>query len=338
MGAPLDNAYAGTAYVFSVGPGDAAWRLEAALTADDAVTNDEFGYSVAIDGDTVVVGAPFHSVDFFGGAAYVFVRDAASGTWSKQGETLARGETDFGNAVAISGDEIAVGEPDRGSVYTYSRSSSAWSFDTQIAPTDVSFLGGFGSSLSMDATGRLLVGAPYDSAVALNQGSAHMFALSRSGWDRQAVLRPSGKATFQLYGASVALSDQAAIVGAPWENGTAGAMHLLTYDDLSATWSEQGVFQSPTPAAGALFGNSVAVAGQMAVIGEPGRDQTYVFTGLLSTSLSETTMTGDSRTLFGASVATDGTRVVVTAPIAPGSSDGAAYIFLNDRIFADGFD
>jgi hypothetical protein len=337
VGAPLDNAYAGAAYVYSAAPGDSSWHEEAQLIADDAITNDEFGYSVAIDGDTVVVGAPFHEADFFVGAAYVFVRDPASGAWNQQGDTLMRGDTDFGIAVAVSGDEVAIGEPDRGRVHLYSRSSDTWTFDTLLSPADLPLLSGFGSALAMDSEGRLLVGAPNDSNIAVSQGSAHLFAPSRSGWDRQGVLRPAGKDSFQLFGLSVALSDQFAVVGAPWENGTAGEAHVFAYDVASSTWSEQAQLQSPHAMHGGLFASSVAVDGYTIAAGEPGSNSVYVFTGPDSTWVLDSTLDGDDGTLFGSTIAMDAGMIAVGAPVAPGSSDGAVYVFLSDRIFADGF-
>ena len=110
---------------------------ETQLAASDGAADDWFGYSVAISGDTAVVGAPWHDVggNADQGSAYVFVRNG--GTWSLQAQLFAsNGGADdwFGISVAISGDTIVVGanqddvgaNVNQGSAYVFARSGSTW--------------------------------------------------------------------------------------------------------------------------------------------------------------------------------------------------------------------
>src|SRR6202023_3439997 len=108
VGASNKNSNTGAAYVF--GRSGTAWSQQAELTASDAAVNDCLGWSVAISGSTVVVGAPNKKSNT--GAAYVFV---GSGTaWSQQGKLTASDAAvndTFGWSVAISGSTAVVGAP-----------------------------------------------------------------------------------------------------------------------------------------------------------------------------------------------------------------------------------
>ncbi len=127
VGAPGEDGFTGAAYIYSYAPGSSDWKMEARLVAPDATFGSEFGFSVAIDHETVAVGAPLHIADFFFGAAYVFVRDEATGDWTQQGDEFNRGDLDFGLAVAIAGDDLAISQPGGDKVFTYERTGTTWS-------------------------------------------------------------------------------------------------------------------------------------------------------------------------------------------------------------------
>src|SRR4029077_20779211 len=102
----------GAAYVFVQRGG--TWIQQGELAASDGVAGDEFGSSVAVDGGTIVVGAPLHAVGSNQspgqGAAYVFVQ--SGGTWIQQAELTASDGASwdfFGNSVAVSGVTVVVG-------------------------------------------------------------------------------------------------------------------------------------------------------------------------------------------------------------------------------------
>ena len=340
VGAPFEDALSGTAYVFHRAAGT-DWTSEARLVASDSSAGSEFGASVSIDGNTVAIGAPLHVDSFFVGAAYVFVRDASTGKWTQQGDELNGSDLQFGYAVAVHGDQLAVSDPAAGKVYPYERSGTTWSALTAIdAPTDMLFPS-FGASLWMSDT-ELLVGAPTDSHVLANQGSCALYAKSRDAWDLQQVLRPEiDTSGSQFFGQSVAKSDRGLFVGSPRTNSSAGAFNAFLYDTTSKLWVQQfktlepsgDTAMPPSP----MFGYSLATSGDVLVVGTPGRDRAMVYRYSAGLWMHDSTLTGDTGSSFGASVAAAAGTVAVGAPQAGSSAQGAAYIFIDDRIFADGF-
>jgi len=164
------NLNQGSAYVFV--RNGATWTQQEKLTAADGTGNDDFGFSVAISHDTVVVGAINDDVGggFGQGSAYVFVRSGT--TWSQQ-EKLTAGDgvtfDSFGFSVAISGDTVVVGswfddiggEFDQGSAYVFVRSGGTWSQQQKLTATDGDSDDHFGVSVGISGD-TVVIGAPND--------------------------------------------------------------------------------------------------------------------------------------------------------------------------------
>ena len=140
----------------------ASFAQQAYLKASNAQGDDAFGFSVAVDGDTLVVGAPFEENEPDAGAAYVFVRSGSS--WTQQAllkadnaATLDR----FGTSVAISGETVAVGATgrslDAGAAYVFVRSGTSWS-QQQLAAIGAVPGDDLGTSIAVDGD-TLVVGA-----------------------------------------------------------------------------------------------------------------------------------------------------------------------------------
>ena len=182
IGAHADDADTGSAYVF-VRDGS-AWSEQAKLTGADGAEGDWFGFSVAVGGDTLVVGA--HNDDDKGsesGSAYVFVRSGT--TWSQQQKlTAGDGAADdgFGYSVAISGDSILVGaylhNTDRGaaagSAYVFQRSGGAWAQQQKLTAGDGAAGDRLGTSVAVSG-GVVVAGAYNDDDNGTNSGSAYVF-------------------------------------------------------------------------------------------------------------------------------------------------------------------
>jgi hypothetical protein len=186
IGASLDDdqGYAsGSAYVFvRSGTG---WSEQAKLLPSDGAAADQFGTSVAVDGDSAVVGAHWDDDQgFVSGSAYVFVR---SGTgWSEQAKLLpsdgAAGDG-FGVGVAVDGDSAVVGAPGdddqgsaSGSAYVFVRSGTTWSEQAKLLPSDGGAADHFGTSVAVDGD-TVAVGAPGDDDQGSASGSAYVFEL-----------------------------------------------------------------------------------------------------------------------------------------------------------------
>ena len=311
VGAKGDDVYLlgdhqGAAYVYVRSGGN--WTQQARLKINDGFyvgANDQFGCSVAISGDTIVVGAPWDNGEWTDeGAAYVFVRSGT--TWSLQ-RRLPRSSIGFsqqgalmGASVAIAGDTIVVGEPgrdvgsnaDHGAAYVYVRSGTDWS---RVA--DLSAAGSssdwFGSSVAVWGD-TAVVGAPYhDLGANFDQGEAFVFVGWGTGWSekwsQQAGLLAVGGARGDEFGASVAISGDTIVAGAGKDDVGASLNQGSAYvfSRSGTTWSQQQHLTASDGAADDRFGCSVAISGDSAVIGALYDDvgaftdggSAYVFTG-----------------------------------------------------------
>jgi hypothetical protein len=285
-GAPIDDhaggTNAGSAYVFvRSGTG---WSQQAKLTASDAAGGDWFGISVALSGDTAVVGAytDYHAGGLAAGSAYVFVRSGTS--WSEQAKLTASdaaGGDSFGLSVALSGDTAVVGAPGdnhtgetvSGSAYVFVRSGASWSEQAKLTANDAAGEGTWVQAVAI--SGDTAVMAAYDdSAPAAAPGSAYVFVRSGTSWSEQAKLTASDAAAEDRFGTSLALSGDIAVVGAPRHDhvgGTnAGSAYVFVRGGTS--WSEQAKLTGSDAAAEDRFGISVALSGDTAVAGAPNAD------------------------------------------------------------------
>lgn len=267
---------------------------EMKIAATDGATKDSFGAAVAISGDTALIGAVFD--DDLGedsGSAYIFVREE-DGTWSQQAKLLApEGKAGdwFGSAVAISNDTAIVGAPNAlyngmatGVVHVYTRNGAQWALQATLGPSASVADDQFGYAVAIDGD-LIIAGTPGDDEVAMNAGAAYVLKRSGTSWTEQEKLipMPGGEAGF--FGASVALSKTTALVGA-WDDGSgknAGMAFVYTTDD--SMWTPQATLVATDAEAEDIFGYSVALSGDIALIGASGNDDSgkdsgsaYIFT------------------------------------------------------------
>ncbi|MDJ0610037.1 MAG: FG-GAP repeat protein [Kiloniellales bacterium] len=318
------------------------------LTAGDAAMGDQFGYSVAISGDTVVVGAVGDDdAGFSSGSAYVFQRSGAA--WSEQAKLTASdgavGDS-FGQSVAISGDTVVAGAPqdddtgsNSGSAYVFQRSGTAWSEQAKLTAGDAAAGDAFGWSVAISGD-TVVVGAYVDNDAGSNSGSAYVFQRSGTAWSEQAKLTAGDGAASDLFGWSVAISGNTAVVGARGDDDAGSASGSAYVFQRSGTaWSEQAKLTAGDGASLDLFGTSVGISGDTVVAGAPQDDDTgsnsgsaYVFQRS-GTAWSEqaklTASDGAADDIFGESVGISGDAVVVGAfrDDDLGSDSGSAYVF-----------
>jgi hypothetical protein len=258
----------GAVYVFTRTAG--VWTQQQVLTASDAAIFSYFGYSVAIDGDTALIGALAGS-----GAAYVFTRSGT--TWTEQ-QRLSVGDG-FGYAVALDGDTALVGavteENNRGAAYVFTRSGATFTQQARIVASDGVRYDSFGTSVALSG-GTALVGAPFKDAY---RGAAYVFARSGTTWSQLAELAADDGAANDEFGRAVALSGDVAVVGAPSRDMWRGAAYVFTRD--GAAWAQKTAFTLGQAAEADFFGRSVALSGGDALIGAEGRNDgrgaAYVF-------------------------------------------------------------
>ncbi|MBM3945241.1 MAG: hypothetical protein FJ317_07135, partial [SAR202 cluster bacterium] len=270
MGAHGDGGAQGAAYVF-IRDGD-TWSQQAKLTASDGAAGDFFGISVAISGDSVLVGA--YGDGGARGAAYVFTRSGT--TWSQQAKlTASDGEANhhFGNSVAVSGDTAVVGAhaasftglSQTGTAYVYVRSGGTWSGQQKLNPSNSEGVHEFGISVAISGD-TAVVGAHHDQVKdpgqeeggILGQGAAHVFVRSGDTWSQQAKLVASDGEVNDNLGISVAISGDTVVAGAYTDdvggNVNQGAGYVFMRS--GTTWSEQSKLTASDGAASDFFGNS----------------------------------------------------------------------------------
>jgi hypothetical protein len=184
------GAESGSAYVF-VRSADGTWSQQAKLTADDGVDDDRFGCSVAVSGDTAVIGAMFDDdKGAESGSAYVFVR-SADGTWSQQVKLTADdGAADdwFGIRVAVDGGTVVVGaygDNDKGdssgSAYVFVRAANGtWSQQAKLIAADGAASDYFGYRVAVSGD-TAVIGAMYDDDKGDGSGSAYVFVRAADG-------------------------------------------------------------------------------------------------------------------------------------------------------------
>lgn len=272
---------AGAAYIFRHQAG--GWVQEQKLTASDGTPMDRFGHAVDIEGDVAVVGAAQDDdLAEYAGSAYVFRRDSASGLWVEEQKLTASDGVyadNLGAAVSISGDVILLGAEtddqglDSGSAYVFrfDPGTGNWVQEQKLFAANGAAFDLFGGAVSVDGD-VALIGAERDTELGVPMGSASIFRYSPGSglWTEQQELLPSDGAAFDNFGFSVALSGDAALVGAfVSDDGApdAGSAYLFRYDGGSGVWTEEQEFRASTAAASDYFGGSVALDGDVALVG-----------------------------------------------------------------------
>jgi FG-GAP repeat/Bacterial Ig domain len=305
VGAPLEDVVtggnfpeAGAVYVFHRNPLDGQWDAGVRLVAPDYAAMDYFGTSVAISGDHVIVGAPghyFEQVQLYddAGAAYVFRRtgpnawDTGSELWAYD----AQANDQFGISVAISGDYAIVGAwyedgetdtlTDAGAAYVFQRTgTTAWSAGPKLTAPDTQAHDQFGISVAISGD-YAIVGANLEDGGAGDPlsaaGAAYVFR--RTGpelWDTGVRLEAYDAVAGDQFGWSVAISGDAALVGAYLENVKStpvdsGAAYLFRRTGLNA-WEGRYKLTASDAQAYDNFGYSVGISSDAAIVGAPGED------------------------------------------------------------------
>ncbi len=260
-----------------------AWAEEARLVSPDVADSDEFGFSVAIDGDTLAVGARYagQAGGWPGpGAAYVFERRA--GAWvatAKLVPPIGAIDDMFGFAVALDGDVLAVGaigaefaaERDAGAVFVYRRADGAWAPEATLRPQAPLEDALFGRALAIEGD-RLVVGAPrQDVGPRADAGAVYVFERDAAGWRNSAVLSSSDAENGDAFGITVGLSGDTIATGAALKTvgGHEWAGAAYVFDRGALGWTEAARLASPVPTDIALFGFAIALAGNDLIVGAP---------------------------------------------------------------------
>ncbi|NOT22458.1 MAG: integrin [Nitrospiraceae bacterium] len=329
VGAPLERSCAtgvngnqadfgclgsGAAYVFTRTGG--VWSQEAYLKASNTGVDDAFGHSVALSGDTLVVGAHFEDSDIFdnivkSGTAYVFMR--VGGVWSQEALLKAsntKAGDQFGWSVALSGDTLVAGANGEsscatgvngnqagtgclgsGAAYVFTRTGGVWSQEAYLKASNSRQGYGFGGSVALSGD-TLVAGATHDGSCATDvngnqadtscnaSGAAYVFTRTGGVWSQEAYLKASNTGAGDSFGWSLALSGDKVVVGALFEDssstgvngnqffnnaGDSGAAYVFTR--IGGIWSQRAYLKASNTEAGDYFGWNVALSGDTVVAG-----------------------------------------------------------------------
>ena len=336
------------------------WTLQATLTASDGAASDAFGWSVAIDGDTIAVGVRSDDVGTNPNQGSVRVFTRSGTTWTAQAALTASdgaATDELGWSVAISGDTIAVGarlddvgaNVDQGSVRVYARSGTAWTAQAALTASDGAATDQFGYSVSIDGD-TIAVGASEDDVGSVvNQGSVRVFTRSGTSWTAQATVTAADGAASDYFGDVVVVEGDTLAVTAAFDNVGSnpdqGSVRVFTRS--GAIWTAQATLAASDGAASDFFGEALAMSGDTIVAGarlddvgsaaDEGTARVFVRAG--STWIPQVTLTasdGAAGDYFGDAVAVSGETIVAGMPlddIGSLANQGSVRVFGNHRLY-----
>ncbi len=243
---------AGVVHLFTDTPdpggGPSSWTEAARLTPSDPDSDDNFGFSIALDGARLLVGAPSRDATAEDdGAVYAFARSDA--VWSERerltAPTPAAGEH-FGTAVALDGDDAVVGAPgrdgdsrDQGAAFAFAYAAGGWTHaQTLTIPAGEEHNDAeFGAAVALDA-GTLAVGAPRNPSPEGNQGLVYAFSGDDGAWAPPQTLIAHDASRGARVGAAVAVSGTTVVAGAPDDDISTGARLTHPMQGSVTAWDE----------------------------------------------------------------------------------------------------
>lgn len=277
VGAPRANGVgndSGAVYVY-VRSGT-SWSLQQKLVALDSQPGDAFGRAVALEGDTLVVGADGDDeggVD--SGSAYVFTRSGT--TWTQTAKLVPPdGQTNdsAGRSVQISGDTVVFGAhadddvaQNAGSAYVYVRSGASWALQAKLLAPDGAAADNFGRSVGIDQD-TVVVTSWLDDDGAVDAGSAYVWQRTGGTWALQQKIVPDDASPDENFGKPVALGRDVLVVGGVRDDDLgfdSGSVYV--YRRSGSNWTREQKLLASDGEADALFGASVAVDGNRLVVG-----------------------------------------------------------------------
>jgi hypothetical protein len=345
--------------VYTRSSADESFGNEQKITAFDGAATDQFGRSVSVDGNTLVVCALLDDDNgSSSGSVYVYTRSSATASFEYQQKITASdgaANDQFGWSVSVDGNTLVVSAyldddvngADSGSVYVYTRSSADELFgnEQKITASDGAASDRFGSSVSVDGN-TIVVGAYWDDDNGSSSGSVYVYTRSsatESFGNEQKITASDGVAS-DYFGYSVSVDGNTIVVGAYLDDdrgGSSGSVYVYTRSSADESFVFQKKITASDGATNDNFGWSVSVDGNTIVVGAYFDDDrgsssgsVYVYTRSSATGpfgneqkITASDGAGDDR--FGFHVSVDGNTLVVGANLDDdrGSSSGSVYVY-----------
>ncbi len=343
---PSGGSRRGQVYIYRYN--GASWVEEQILQASDEVDDANFGMSVAVNGNVVVVGAWLHpSGGSYRGQAYVYRYNGT--TWTEEQILQASDEAtnaNFGVSVSVTGNVAVVGaffHPSggmhRGQAYVYRYNGSTWPEEQILQASDEVDDAYFGNAVA--ASGNVaVIGAYAHPSGGMRRGQAYVFRYNGATWSQEQVLEASDEVNAAYFGNAIAVGGNVVMVGA-YQHSSGGTMRgqAYIYRYNGATWPEEQILEASDEVNTAYFGNSLAFNRSVALVGAAlhssggtTRGQAYVYRYNGATWLEEQILQASDeadKAQFGFSIAVNSRVCLVGANNhhSGGNARGQAYLF-----------
>lgn len=350
VGAPADPTTPGGA-VYWLRRSGGVWSVAGKIAPSSPIAGTAFGAALALQGDRLVVGAPYENAKgFHTGAAYVFERSGS--TWTQRAHLVASNafrRDYFGCAVALDGSTTLIGAYGatelgvhyNGAAYVFEESGGVFTETQRLLPVPGGERGLFGRAVALRGP-VAVVGAPFEDVVASDAGAAYVFTRSASTWTLAAKLLPSVAEIDAAFGAAVDLTSSRVFVGASRYDDAKqhfGFGAVEVFRDMGGTWSFETALQPADGALGDYFGFALAARGNTLLVGAHGNAQhgfesgaAYEFEFANGAWHERQKLVASDATVgarFGLSVALGMDAALVGAPLAAhgATAPGATYAF-----------
>jgi uncharacterized protein involved in tellurium resistance len=351
IGAPFDDdngVLSGSAYVFI--RNGTTWTQQAKLLANDNGTDDRFGQSVSLSGDTALIGAYYDSDNGVrAGAVYVFTRTGA--TWTQQEKLFASdgaSQDNFGFSVSLYDDTALIGTNydedngfNSGSAYIFTRNGTIWTQQAKLLPSDGAAEDNFGYSVSLYGD-TAFIGAVGDDDKGFGSGSIYVYIRNGSAWTQQAKLFASDETAYEDFGCSISLDGSTAIIGALGDDvNDVNSGSAYVFIRTGTNWTQQAKLIASDGARadyfGDYFGWAVSLSKDTALISaycdNVGKGSVYVFIRNGTTWTQQAKLyasDGAEVDWFGWSVSLSENTSMIGA-YGNGGDKGSAYAFTRDN-------
>ena len=352
----LEAPNAGIAYIYER-RSDGGWSKIAEVTAPDADQGDAFGFSVAIDGSTLVVGSTMDDDEAFNsGAVYIFERNLGGannyGLVTKLTDANGGSKDQFGYSLGIDNGTLLVGARlddnegrNSGSAFVYDQDAAGnWNLTTQLLPSTLMQGDQFGYDVAIDGD-LFLVGARKSNEQRIDSGSAYLFDRNLGGANSFGIVRQfvaDDAVNFDWFGQSVDINNGVVVVGKPIRNGRQRTGEVYVYERNEGGTDNWGlVTQTSAPDGGLAnqYGFSVALNDTTLYAGtrldqnvSQNAGRVYAHSAADDWDLSRVVDSYDSANgdYFGQTVAASNTALFVTSPRDDDNGNRSGSVFTED--------
>ncbi len=286
----------GAAYIFTRGSNN-TWTQTQKITASDGAADDMFGYTVDLEGDTLVIGVDDDDIGTNPNQGSIYVYTKSGSEWRLQQKmTASDGAADdhFAFPISVDGETIVAGSYEatvsgrgfQGAAYVFVRSGSTWTEQAKLTSSDGASMDFFGLGAAIQGDTVAIGAATADVGGETDQGAAYIFKRTGTTWSQQAKLVGSDSDREDNLGRALNLSGNTLVVGA--RNATVsgrsqqGAAYVFV--ESGGNWSQQAKLTASDGQTGDTFGDYVSIDGDRIVVfaskagtGASGNGSLYIF-------------------------------------------------------------